>query len=95
MSRQSRLFFMPRRLYRYLMSIFVDDGLPIPAYEQWLKDMETVGMLEGNPPMAVLERDFIPDSFDAWGDVAIREGWGGYTPPPGLLREISFLPSHA
>jgi hypothetical protein len=95
MSRPSRLFCAPYHLYRYLVSTFVDDGLPIPNYEQWLKDMETVGMLVGNPPIAVLDRDFIPDSFDAWGDKAIREGWGGYAPPPWVLREISALPSHA
>lgn len=50
--------------------------------------MKTVGMLEGNPPMAVLERDFIPDSFDSWGDIAIREGWGGYTPASWKLYEM-------
>lgn len=95
MSRESRLFCVPHHLYRFLLSTFVDDGLPIPSYEQWLKEMETVGMLQGNPPMAVLKRDFIRDSFDAWGDVAIREGWGGFTPPPWILREISALPSHS
>jgi hypothetical protein len=95
MFRESCLFCAPRRLYRYLLSTFADDGSPIPSYEQWLKDMETVGMLEGNPPLAVLKRDFIPDSFDAWGEVAIREGWGGFTPPPWILREISALALHA
>jgi hypothetical protein len=95
MSRESRLFCVPHHLYRFLLSTSVDDGLPVPGYEQWLKDMETVGMLEGSPPLAVLKRDFIPDSFDAWGKVAIREGWGGFTPPPWILREISALPLHA
>jgi hypothetical protein len=95
MSRESRLFFVPRRLYRFLLNTFVNDGLPIPDYEQWLKDMETVGMLEGSPPMAVLERNFIPDSFDAWADVAVREGWGGFTPPPWILREIAAPLLHA
>jgi hypothetical protein len=95
MSRESRLFCVPHCLYRFLLSTFVDDGLPIPSYEQWVKDMETVGMFVGNPPMAVLKRDFIRDSFDTWSEVAIREGWGGFTPPPWILREISALPLHA
>jgi hypothetical protein len=70
---------VPRPLYRFLLSTFVDDGLPIPSFEQWLVDLATVGMLAGDPPVVVLERDFVPSSFDEWGEIAIREGWGGYT----------------